>query len=388
MYKIGTLNSISEKIFNVFDDQNYCVSENIDTADAILVRSYVMHDLKFADNLVAIGRAGAGVNTIPIDRCAKEGIVVFNTPGANANAVKEMTIAAMLISTRNVLESIAWTNTLKGNGDAVPQMGEKGKGQFVGHELKGMTLGVIGLGAIGALVAEAAVALGMKVLGTDPHLSINAALALNNRVKVVAEDELIRKSDIITIHAPLTDETREKYNEDFIEKAKKGVILINFSRAQIGKAAAIIEGLKSGKVKKYVVDFPTDELLGVEGVISMPHLASGSYEAEDNCAIMAAEEVKDFLENGNIRNSVNYPTCDMGICTTVGRIAIFHKNIANMITRFTGAFGENNINITNMLNNSRGEYAYTMCDVETPVPTDIVKRLEAIDGVFRVRIIK
>ncbi|MCI9320939.1 MAG: phosphoglycerate dehydrogenase [Lachnospiraceae bacterium] len=388
MYKIGTLNSISEKIFNVFDDQNYCVSENIDTADAILVRSYVMHDLKFADNLVAIGRAGAGVNTIPIDRCAKEGIVVFNTPGANANAVKEMTIAAMLISTRNVLESIAWTNALKGNGDAVPQMGEKGKGQFVGHELKGMTLGVIGLGAIGALVAEAAVALGMNVLGTDPHLSINAALALNNKVKVVAEDELIRKSDIITIHAPLTDETREKYNEDFIEKAKKGVILINFSRAQIGKAAAIIEGLKSGKVKKYVVDFPTDELLGVEGVISMPHLASGSYEAEDNCAIMAAEEVKDFLENGNIRNSVNYPTCDMGICTTAGRIAIFHKNIANMITRFTGAFGENNINITNMLNKSRGEYAYTMCDVETPVPTDIVKRLEAIDGVFRVRIIK
>ncbi len=384
MYKIGTLNSISTKIYDRLDSAQYSVSKEIDSADAILVRSYVMHDLSFPQNLVAIGRAGAGVNTIPVERCAEEGIVVFNTPGANANAVKEMTIAAMLISTRNILESIEWTSTLKGNGDAVPKMGENGKGQFAGHELKGMTLGVIGLGAVGALVAESAMALGMKVLGTDPHLTINAALALNNKIQVVDEEELLKKSDIISIHAPLTEETREKYNKDFIKKTKKGVVLLNFSRAEIGNAKDIVEGLNAGRIKKYVVDFPTDELLGVKGVISMPHLASGSYEAEDNCALMAAAEVKDFLENGNITNSVNYPECNAGVCSGAQRITVCYKVTAEATRRLAAEISDF-ADIHSMVQKTRGNYGYAIIDLASKVSDAELERIKKIEGVIRVR---
>lgn len=386
MYEIKTLNSISEKIYNVLPDSEYSISSDIEKPDAIIVRSFVMNDMEFDDNLVAIARAGAGVNTIPVDRCAEEGIVVFNTPGANANAVKEMVIASMVIASRNVLESISWTNDLKGNGDKVPPMAEKGKGQFVGHELKGMTLGIIGLGAIGALVAEAAINLGMNVLGTDPHLSVKSALKLSNNVKVVSEDELIKESDIISIHAPLTDETLEKYDESFIEKTKDGVILLNFSRAKIAKAEAIIDGLKSGKIKKYVVDFPTDELLQVDGVISMPHLASGSYEAEDNCAVMAAEQLDDFLKNGNIVNSVNYPECNAGICETAQRLVICHRNSQGIINGITNIVaGETNIE--NMINRSKDDYSITIMDLCDVLDKDKLDSIAKVEGVLRVRAI-
>ncbi len=386
MYKIKTLNKISEKINDVFDDK-YEISADCEDEDAVIVRSFSMHDMELSKNLVAIGRAGAGVNNIPVDQCSEQGIVVFNAPGANANAVKEMTLASMIIASRNVLESIEWTEGLKGNGDQVPKMAEKGKGQFVGHEIKGMTIGVIGLGAIGAKVAESAINLGMNVLGTDPHLSVGTALSLSNKVQVVSEDEVIRNSDVITIHAPLTDETRETYDEEFIAKTKDGVILLNFSRAEIAKASAIKDALASGKVKKYIVDFPTDELLGVPGVITMPHLASGTYEAEDNCAVMAAEQIKDYIENGNIKNSVNFPACDAGICEQEQRICVCHRNVKGVIHSVTSIVSDEGINIWNMVNKSRGDYAYTMLDLSSRLAEDKIQTIRELEGVLSVRAI-
>ncbi len=385
MYKIQTLNTISEKINDILTRKNYSISKEQPEPDAIIVRSHVMHEMSFSKKMVAIARAGAGVNTIPVKKCSDEGIVVFNTPGANANAVKEMTICALLLSSRNVLESIAWTSSLDGKGDAIPELAEKGKSKFTGHELKGKTLGIFGLGAIGALVAEAALSFGMNVIGSDPHLSLDAAWKLDNNIKSVSEDELIKQSDFITIHAPLTEETKNKFDDDFIRRTKRGVILLNFSRAAIGNADSIKNGLSSGQIKNYIVDFPTPELLNFPGVISMPHLASGTYESEDNCAIMAANQLKDYLENGNIKNSVNFPNCNLGFCETAGRIAILHKNVPGIINLFTSVLSSYKINISDMLNKSKGDYAYTLIDSDSSISEELINDISGIADVAKVR---
>lgn len=388
MYNILTLNSIADRIWDILSEDNFKNTKDENEANGIIVRSQEMNGMSFSKNLYAIARAGAGVNNIPVGECADKGIVVFNTPGANANAVREMVICSFIMAARNVLESIEWTKTLKNNGSAVPAMAEKGKKNFVGNELKGKTLGLIGLGAVGSLVADAALALGMNVVGNDPHLTVNSALGLSKQVKIVTEDELIRISDIISIHAPLTDETKNKFNKQFIDKTKQGVILANMSRAAIANSDDIIEGLKNGHVKKYIIDFPTDELIGVEGVIMMPHLASGTYESEDNCAEMAAEEMKDFLENGNITNSVNYPACNMGTCETKTRITICHKNKPSLIQKMSSILSDAGVNIENMMNKSKGEYAYTLIDTNVEINSEIINNMEKIEDVIKVREIK
>ncbi len=385
MYKIQTLNKISNKVNDILTAKNYSVNKDETAPDAIIVRSFVMHDTVFEKKLAAIARAGAGVNNIPVAKCSNEGIVVFNTPGANANAVKEMTICTMLLASRNVLESIKWTNSLDGKGSEIPELAEKGKSNFTGFELKGKTLGIFGLGAIGALVAEAALSFGMNVIGSDPHLSLDAAWKLDNSIKPVTEDELIKKSDFITIHAPLTPETKDKFNEAFIKKTKKGVILLNFSRAEIGNAEAIKKGLSNGHIKTYIVDFPTPEMLNIPGVISMPHLASGTYESEDNCAVMAANQLKDYLENGNIKNSVNFPNCNFGFCETAGRIAILHKNVPGIINLFTSVLSTHKINISDMLNKSKGDYAYTLIDSDSLISNELINEIAATPDVLKVR---
>ena len=306
MHKIRTYNAISEKINNILNEEEFEVV-NSGEPHGIIVRSYNLHNENFGKDILAIARAGAGYNNIPVEKCTDEGIVVFNTPGANANAVRELTICAIIMASRNVLECIEWTGKL--SGVDIPKQAEKGKSQFVGNEVKGKTLGILGLGATGALVADVAVSMGMKVVGYDPHLNISNAWKLNNHVLPVSEDELIKTSDFISIHAPLTDETTGKYSRDFISKTKKGVVLLNFSRAEVANEDDIKAAINSGHVKKYVVDFPTQGLLNVPNVIVMPHIASGSFEAEDNCAVMAARELRDYLKDGNIANSVNYPNC-------------------------------------------------------------------------------
>lgn len=388
MYNITTFNSISNKIGTVLEKEKYLIVKEGKHPNAIIARSYDLRNLTLGEDLYCIARAGAGVNTIPVDRCSEQGIVVFNTPGANANAVKEMVLASMVIATRNVLESIEWTDKLKGNGDDVPGLAEKGKNQFVGKELKGMTLGVIGLGAIGALVAEAAINLGMNVIGTDPHLSLSNAIHLSNKIKVVSEEEVLANSDIITIHAPLTEETNEKYNADFISKTKEGVVLLNFSRAQIANFEDIKDALLKKRIKKYIVDFPTEELLGVQGVISMPHLASGTFDAEENCAIMAAESVHEYLANGSIVNSVNFPNCVLDNCKVKQRITICHKNVKGIINQFTSVISQDaSINISNMTNKSKGDYAYTVLDIDEIIESDIFEKIKTLPGVLKVRAI-
>lgn len=388
MYNITTFNSISNKIETVLEKEKYLIVKEGKQPNAIIARSYDLRNMTLGEDLYCIARAGAGVNTIPVDRCSEQGIVVFNTPGANANAVKEMVLASMVIATRNVLESIEWTGTLKGNGDDVPSLAEKGKKQFVGKELKGMTLGVIGLGAIGALVAEAAINLGVNVIGTDPHLSLSNAIHLSNKINVVSEEEVLANSDIITIHAPLTEETNEKYNADFISKTKEGVVLLNFSRAQIANFEDIKDALSKNRIKKYIVDFPTEELLGVQGVISMPHLASGTFDAEENCAIMAAESVHEYLVNGSIVNSVNFPNCLLDNCNGKQRITICHKNIKGIINQFTNVISQDaSINISNMTNKSKGDYAYTVLDIDETIESDIFDKIKSLPGVLKVRAI-
>lgn len=347
-----------------------------------------MHEMELPKCLLAVARAGAGVNNIPLDKCAEQGIVVFNTPGANANGVKELVLAGMLLAARDVVGGIEWVKSAK-DDENIAKAAEKEKKNFAGTEIMGKKLGVIGLGAIGVKVANAAVALGMEVYGYDPYLSVNAAWNLSRSVKhVLNEDDIYAECDYITIHVPLLDSTKGMINAESIAKMKKGVTILNFARDLLANENDVLEGLKSGQIGHYVSDFPNPTTAGQPGCIVIPHLGASTEESEDNCAVMAVEELMDYLENGNIRNSVNYPACDMGVCTQAGRVAVFHKNIANMITKFTAVFGEKGINISDMTNKSRGEVAYTMLDVEAAPTSEIVEALEKIQGVFRARIVK
>lgn len=387
MFKYYCLNPISQIGLDEFTD-NYVKTDDVSEAEGILVRSAAMHDMELPENLLAVARAGAGVNNIPLDKCAEKGIVVFNTPGANANGVKELVLAGMLLASRDVVGGINWVESAK-DDENIAKTTEKEKKRFVGTELEGKTLGIIGLGAIGVKVANAAVHLGMEVLGYDPYLSVDAAWNLSRSVKhVLSVDEIYAECDYITIHVPLLDSTKGMINKDAIAKMKDGVILLNFARDLLANEADILEALESGKVRKYVTDFPNSTTAGKKGCIVIPHLGASTEESEDNCAKMAVKEMMSYLENGNIKNSVNYPNCDMGVCTKAGRVAIFHKNIANMLTQFTSCFGECGINISDMTNKSRGEVAYTMLDIEKPVTEEIVAKLSAVEGVFKVRVVK
>ncbi len=387
MFKYHCLNPIAEVGLNRFTGK-YEKTDNISEADGILVRSASMHEIDLPEKLLAVARAGAGVNNIPLDKCAEKGIVVFNTPGANANGVKELVVAGMLLASRDIVGGINWVAENKDNAD-IAKAAEKEKKNFAGTEIQDKKLGIIGLGAIGVKVANAAKHLGMEVYGYDPYISVNAAWGLSRDVKhVLNVDEIYENCDIITIHVPLLDSTKETINKESIDKMKDGVILLNFSRDLLANELDVLDGIKSGKVRKYVTDFPNTITTGKEGCIVIPHLGASTEESEDNCAKMAVDELKNYLENGNINNSVNYPNCDMGVCNQTGRIAIFHKNKANMITKFTACFGDEEINISDMMNKSKGNVAYTLMDLESHATDEMVKKLEAIEGVFRVRVVK
>lgn len=386
MYKIKTYNKISKTGLEVFDDK-YTIGDEVENADGAIVRSAALHDEEFPESLQAIARAGAGTNNIPIEKCSEQGIVVFNTPGANANAVKELVIAGLLLSSRRVVSGIEWAKTLKGEGDAVGKLVEKGKGAFAGPEIKGKKLGVIGLGAIGVMVANAANHLGMTVYGYDPYLSVKSAWNLNhNAVHINDINEIFANCDYITIHVPLTDSTKNLINSNSLAKCKDGVRILNFSRAALVNDADLKAALESGKVAAYVTDFPTDDVLGVDGVIAIPHLGASTPESEDNCAGMAAKELIDYIENGNIVNSVNLPEITMPR-SGENRVCVIHKNIPNMLTAITGIFAGDNINIENLLNKSRGDYAYTMLDIGEADISAVAEKIGAIDGVIRVRVI-
>lgn len=387
MFKINCLNPIADVGLKNFSKQ-YEVTADVNEAQGILVRSASMHEMEIPEGLLAVARAGAGVNNIPLDKCAEKGVVVFNTPGANANGVKELVIAGLLLAARDVIGGIDWVKKNSENAD-IAKAAEKEKKNFAGTEIMGKKLGVIGLGAIGVKVANAAVALGMDVYGYDPYLSVNAAWSLSRSVNhVLNVDDIYAQCDYITIHVPLMDSTKGMINAVSIAKMKEGVVILNFARDLLANEKDVLEGLQSGKIARYVSDFPNPTTAGQKGCIVIPHLGASTEESEDNCAVMAVQELMDYLENGNIRNSVNYPACDMGVCNKAGRVAIFHKNIANMITQFTAAFGEEGINISEMTNKSRGDVAYTMIDVESVPTAEMIETLRKIDGVFRVRIVK
>lgn len=387
MYKYHCLNPIARVGLDRFTP-DYTKTNEITEADGILVRSASMHEMDLPENLLAVARAGAGVNNIPLERCAEKGIVVFNTPGANANGVKELVIAGMLLASRDVIGGIEWVKSEKDNAE-IAKAAEKEKKQFAGTELEGKKLGIIGLGAIGVRVANVAKHMGMEVYGYDPYVSVDAAWNLSRDVHhVLNVDDIYEYCDIITIHVPLMDATRGMVNEEAVAKMKRGVILLNFARDVLMDEKAVLKGIRSGRIRKYVTDFPNTITAGQEGCIVIPHLGASTEESEDNCAKMAVKELRNYLENGNIINSVNFPNCDMGICTKAGRIAVFHKNIANMITKFTSILGDAGINISDMTNKSRGEVAYTMLDVETKPDEDIVAKLRAVKGVLRVRVVK
>ncbi len=386
MYKIKTYNKISKVGLDVFDDK-YTIGDEVENADGAIVRSAALHDVEFPESLKAIARAGAGTNNIPIDRCSENGIVVFNTPGANANAVKELVIAGLLIGSRRVFNALEWAQTLKGNGAEVGKMVEKGKSAFAGPEIKGKTLGVIGLGAIGVLVANAANHLGMTVYGYDPYLSVKSAWNLtHNAIYVKDLKEIFQKCDYITVHVPLTDSTKNTICAESISLMKDGVRILNFARGGLVNDADIKAALESGKVASYVTDFPNDDLLGVDGVVAIPHLGASTPESEDNCATMAAHELIDYIENGNIVNSVNLPEITMPR-SGEKRVCIIHRNIPNVLTAITGIVAETGANIENMLNKSRGDYAYTMLDCNGSEDAAIAEKIEAVEGVIRVRIV-
>lgn len=391
--KYNCLNPISPIGLKIFSD-DYNKTENVDDADVILVRSAAMHDMEFGSKLKAIARAGAGVNNIPLDKCAEEGIVVFNTPGANANGVKELVIAGLMLASRDIVGGISWVKTIK-DETGIGKLVEKGKSKFAGSEISGKKLGVIGLGAIGVLVANAANRLGMTVYGNDPFISVDSAWNLSRDVvHVKSREDIYRDCDYITVHTPLIEDenpdnnTKQMINKDSISKMKDGVVILNFARDLLVNDADMEEALKSGKVAKYVTDFPNDKTANMEGVIAIPHLGASTEESEDNCAMMAVKQLMQYVENGNIKNSVNFPNCDVGVCTTKGRIAILHRNIPKMLTQFTGAFSELNVNIENMVNKSKGNYAYTVIDVDVLVNGNVTEKLSAIDGVLKVRVVK
>ena len=387
MFKYNCLNAISEAGLKSLSS-DFVKTDDVNEAEAILVRSAAMHDMEFSDNLLAVARAGAGVNNIPLDKCAEKGIVVFNTPGANANGVKELVIAAMILTSRNLIAANGWVNENKDDENIGKTM-EKAKSKFAGREVKGKKLGVIGLGAIGVLVANAASSLGMEVIGCDPFLSVQNALNLSRKVKLVKErEEVFRGCDYITVHVPLLDDTKEMINADTISMMKDGVIILNFARDLLVKEDAVIEGLASGKIAGYATDFPSVKLANTKGVVAFPHLGASTTESEDNCAVMAAAEITDYLENGNIRNSVNFPACDMGVWSQAGRIAVLHKNVPNIISGLTTVFGQSGINIDKMMNQSRGEYAYSIIDIDKAGAKDIADEIATKEGILKVRVIK
>ena len=387
---IKTLNSISENGLNVFQE-GYIIDNDAEDPDAIIVRSYNMHDMEFGKNLKAIARAGAGVNNIPLDRCTERGIVVFNTPGANANAVKELVLACLIASSRNLFDGVTWAKTLEGKGEEVPKLVEPGKKQFVGREIKGKTLGVIGLGSIGGLVANTALDLDMDVIGFDPYISINIAWNLSRNIKrAMSLEEVFANSDFITVHVPLTNETRGMFNKDAFAKMKDGVQIFNFSRGELVNEDDLREALENGKVARYVTDFPSENVLKMKNTIAVPHLGASTKESEENCAIMAARQVKEFLETGNIVNSVNFPNASIPY-TGRKRLTVFHKNVPNMVGQFTAAISQYNLNIADMVNRSRNEFAYTIIDIEDEVNGEIIpsiyERIKNISGVVSVRVI-
>ena len=385
--KVNCLNPIAACGLDMLGD-NYEITENTNEAEAILVRSAGMHDMDLPESLLAVARAGAGVNNIPLDACAEKGIVVFNTPGANANGVKELVIASLLLAARDITGGIKWCQDNK-DDENIAKSGEKAKKAFAGTEIKGKKLGIIGLGAIGVLVANAANRLGMDVYGCDPYLSVEHALNMSRDVTMVkTNEELYEMCDYLTVHVPLLDSTKGMFNKEAFDKMKDGVVLLNFSRDTLVNEDDIKVALESGKVAKYVVDFPNPTTVKLPNTTVTPHLGASTQESEDNCAKMAVSEIRDFMENGNIKNSVNYPNCDDGVCQTAGRITIAHKNVPNMLSQFTTLFSKDGVNIENMVNKSRGNFAYTILDICSDSTDEVVKELEALDGVIRVRVIK
>jgi len=388
---IKTLNSIAESGLKVFNKGNFTIDNDSENPDAIVVRSFNMHSLEFGDNLKAIARAGAGVNNIPVDKCTEQGIVVFNTPGANANAVKEMVLTSLISSSRNLFAGVAWTQTLEGEGDQVPKLVEAGKKQFVGKEIKGKTLGIIGLGAIGALVANDALDLDMDVIGFDPFISVDTAWNLSRNVqRAMTIEQLFAESDYITVHVPLTNDTKGMFNKDSFGIMKPGVHILNFSRGELVNEVDMAVALEEGVVGKYITDFPNENVLKMKNTISIPHLGASTAESEENCAIMAARQVKEFLETGNIKNSVNFPNAELPY-TGKRRVAAFHRNIPNMVGQITSAISSYNLNIADMVNRSRGEFAYTMIDIENKVNGEVipglVEKINQIEGIVTNRVI-
>ena len=387
MYNIHYLNPISQKGTALWTE-DYEKCEKMEDAQAVMVRSAAMHDMELPQDLLAVARAGAGVNNIPLDKCAEQGIVVFNTPGANARSVMELTLCGMLLASRDIVGGINWVQSIKDEGDVAKKV-EKGKSKFAGQEIYGKSLGIIGLGAIGGPLANRARKLGMDVYGCDPHISVEAAWHLDRHVqRVKTREEIYANCDVITLHVPLLDSTRKMIDAEAISQMKDGVIILNFARDLLVDDDAMEEALKSGKVKRYVTDFPNEKTANMPGCIAIPHLGASTEESEDNCAKMAVRQVMDYLENGNIVNSVNFPNCDMGVCIKAGRILILHRNIPNSLGRLTSAVAKENVNISDLLNRSKGEFACTMLDLDEPASDAVVEDLKNVEGVLRVRVIK
>lgn len=387
MIKVNCLNPIAACGMDLLDDK-YEKTDDFAAADAVLVRSAAMHDMELSDNLLAVARAGAGVNNIPLDKCAEKGIVVFNTPGANANGVKELVIAGLLLASRDLMGGYSWVKE-NASDENIGKAVEKQKSKYAGCEIQGKKLGVIGLGAIGAKVANIAYRLGMEVYGYDPYVSVDAAWRLSSHVKHIKNvEDIYRECDYITIHVPALDSTKGMLNKDAFAMMKDGVKVLNFARDILVNDDDMIEALAAGKVAKYVTDFPNAKIAGVDNVITLPHLGASTEESEDNCAIMAVRQIRDYIENGNIKNSVNYPACDAGVCSDVSRITVCHKNIPNMITQFTGVFAAKEINVSDMVSKSRGDWAYTILDVSAKADDSILDEIKAIDGVVKVRVVK